>query len=370
MKLFEIMDFRHIKEDVGLEIECEGELPLIDGHKVWKVVHDGSLRNGAEFVFRKPAPVEDVRSHIETLNEIFIAKKAKPSFSFRTSVHVHVNCLGLEYQHILNYIYIYLLLESLLVEYCGEGRKCNRFCLRLEDADGAIYHISNLFARKNGNRAVLYRLGREDKLRYASINVQSLSKFGSLEFRAMRGTINPDILVPWVETLVHIREYAQNFESPRDVFNHLEDVGPREFFKEALGEYYGLFDNGKVEQTIARSQSLSIEIPFIEQREGIVLTKENKDRKYNYGGGVYTLQFLFDHFGGDFPIEVEESILRQDKLREGIQDEALKEIPALHGYNGAIVRAGLFDPHAELEEFDPEDDEDFEEEDEGEQDDW
>lgn len=303
MNIAQIMGFEPLEGDVGLEIEVEGALPEIRGDKYWKTVPDGSLRNGLEYIYRRPLPVSKVEDSILSLNKSLKEVRAKVEFSFRTSVHVHVNCLEMEYQHVLNYIYIYLLLESLLVEYCGEGRKCNRFCLRLEDADGSIELLTPLF-RSTGTKTAL-RSVANDQLRYASINVQALSKFGSLEFRAMRGTLDAKVLVPWVETLVHLRQYATSFKDTKEIFNHIEAIGFREFFVQAIGKHYKLFDKKDAEYIIARGQSLSIEIPFIPKNIQIKLTDKNKEDLYQYQGEVYTLGYLHGFFGGgEFPPEV------------------------------------------------------------------
>lgn len=323
MKIYEIIGFDPIEGDVGIEIEAEGALPEIRGDKYWKTVPDGSLRNGLEYVHRKPIPISKVNDSLNILNKRLEDAGAEVNFSFRTSVHVHVNCLRMEYKHVLNYIYIYLMLESLLVEYCGEGRKCNRFCLRLEDADGSIDLLSALF-RSNGNKRVIQDIAN-DQLRYASINVQALNKYGSLEFRAMRGTVDPKIIVPWAETLVHMRDYSAQFDSPKDVFDRIEDIGFKPFFDEALGEHKDLFDKGDVEYIIAKAQSLAIEIPFIEPYVRIELTDENRNDKYEYQGGIYSLEFLHAHFGGELP---EDIVKVEDKkidpfyiIRDEIEDE-------------------------------------------------
>jgi hypothetical protein len=323
MKIYEIMGFDPIEGDVGIEIEAEGYLPVIKGNKYWKVVPDGSLRDGLEYVHRNPIPISKVKDSLDNLNKNLEEREARPSFSFRTSVHVHVNCLDMEYKHVLNYIYIYLMLESLLVEYCGEGRKCNRFCLRLEDADGSIDLLSALF-KSSGNRKVIRDIAN-DQLRYASINVQALNKFGSLEFRAMRGTVDPKIIVPWVETLVHMRNYSTQFDSPKDVFDRIEDIGFKPFFDEALGEHKDLFDRGDVEYIIARAQSLAIEIPFIEPNISIELTDENRNDKYEYLDGIYTLEFLHAHFGGEIPGDIVKLVDKKRDPFDIILDEMAAE---------------------------------------------
>lgn len=93
---------------LGVEVEVEtlkGELPRIhDDLAAWNVTHDGSLRGeSAEYVFKEP-------------------------LGPRASVHVHVNVLEMTKQQLDNFLYSYLLLEDVLMSFCGEGREGNRFC--------------------------------------------------------------------------------------------------------------------------------------------------------------------------------------------------------------------------------------------------
>src|SRR5690606_26774391 len=114
----------------------------------------------------------------------------------------------------------------------------------------------------------------------------------------------------WMETLLNIREISKQFESPRDVFNHIEVIGFREFFEKAIGPHHILFDNGNVEETIARSQSLTIEIPFIRPKKSFVMTEENKNRTYTYAGMEVPLYQIMEVYNGELPEKLEEEFLR------------------------------------------------------------
>src|SRR3990167_10246395 len=74
----------------GLEVEVEG--PRL-GQKVpgWKVVADGSLEAGSEFIFNGPCDKEETFARIAALNEAYKEEGIAPTFSIRTSVHVHLN---------------------------------------------------------------------------------------------------------------------------------------------------------------------------------------------------------------------------------------------------------------------------------------
>lgn len=351
MKIHEIVNLPSQEGvDVGIEIEVEGEQLPTEVSKYWSVIPDGSLRGGLEYVYKQPKNVGMVEETLIELQNTFIKNKSKPKFSFRTSVHVHVNCLPLTYQQVLNYIYTYYLLEDILVDFCGESRKGNRFCLRLQDADGSLEYIEKLFSSTGGQR-VFRRIPR-DMIRYAALNIEALPKFGTLEFRSMRGTLDGNVIIPWVETLVNIREYAKGFENSRAIFDRLEEIGERQFFQEAIGKHYPLLDNGKVERSINLGRSLSVNLPFIDPEERL-LDGKHPEKMYRINGHLVSVRRLEEYFGDLLPPDIERQI------RE--QDEAPPQPEAVH------FRARRAEPfpyeeiYGELEE---------EEEDEEEDDEW
>lgn len=281
MKLSEIIGIKDPNADVGIEIEVEGRGLIPYTSKVWDSKHDGSLRDGIEYVYKKPLEIKYVEASLDELTEAL--SEAELSFSFRTSVHVHVNCLGMEYNQILNFIYLSTLLDSMLVNYCGDQRKTNRFCLRLSDAEGLIDGISPLFRYRERPSERINEMLQRNYVRYAAVNVESLAKFGTIEFRSMRGTLNKKILLPWVNTLISIREYSKGFSDPQEVYYHLNEAGIETVVKNILGEYYDLFDYPQLLSDISLNQSLSIELPFI---PSVVGKEEEEGKRYKVGGFI------------------------------------------------------------------------------------
>jgi len=51
----------------------------------------------------------------------------------------------------------------------------------------------------------------DNAAKYAAINMSCLGRFGSIEFRSMRGTVDDAVLLPWFEVLVNLREYARKY---------------------------------------------------------------------------------------------------------------------------------------------------------------
>lgn len=266
--------------DVGIEIECEGRnLVVIDeeNSKYWKTVPDGSLRGvfpeqSAEWVMRSPVKQKDVKAALTEL--VAVQKNATFAFSYRTSVHVHINVQDLTELQLLNMVYLYLLLEEPLMNYCGKERKGNRFCLRLADAEAMLESITKWVANSFESIRTL-----PEGQRYSAINLASLRKYGSVEFRGMRGTLDQGVIQNWVNILVSIREFAKTAKSPQEIYEAFCNMGAKEFAKTLFGDLYPIFEYPRMEQEMCRSFSLSIDIPALFNRVGAHFTEEEPERK-------------------------------------------------------------------------------------------
>lgn len=248
--------------DFGIEIECEGANMRAVKGAIWKSEPDGSLRgeypeSACEYVLTKPVTFAEVEPALDAL--IKLNKAAEFKFSFRTSVHVHVNAQLLTVDQLLNLIYTYLLLEQPLVNYCGDSRKANRFCLRLRDAEGLLDGVNHLFTMGYDGFAHL----RNDRNRYASINLEAFNKYGSIEFRAMRGTMDKAIILPWVSMLNNIKSFAMEMENPKAIHDLFRSVGANDFMQTVLGEENTkILTHDSCERDINESYSLTIDLPY------------------------------------------------------------------------------------------------------------
>jgi len=145
-----------------------------------------------------------------------------------------------------------------MLNYCGESRKGNRFCLRLEDAEGLMNGLSRLF---EGNERSLRNIPF-DEYRYASINIEALKKYGSLEFRALSGTVDVARITTWCTALYNIRKFAMEQENPSRIHNLYIQQEAEGFMKNVLGEVSPSFEYPEMIKGIQRSFSLSIDLPF------------------------------------------------------------------------------------------------------------
>lgn len=262
-KVAEIFGLPKAEGNLGVEVEVEGEnlkalIPTLNCP--WKTENDGSLRGmfptqAAEFVLYKPLVLEKAVDAVKYLSGV--QKDATLKFSFRTSVHVHVNTTDMTGAQALSFIYVSLLLEELLMKFCGEERIGNRFCLRIQDAEGMIDTLSKVFEQG------VEQLGGipAELIRYSAINIASLPKYGSVEFRGMRGTLDIKVLTTWLTALDNIRKYSHTKSSPLDVYEEYAVTPYNEFVKNVLGDVYQEFLYPGFEGDIARSFSLTLDLP-------------------------------------------------------------------------------------------------------------
>lgn len=216
--------------EVGIEIEVEGDR-LPPAPKGWLSVNDGSLRGpSCEYVLSNPVTREDVPTLLARLSTAYKENNVNVHMSNRAGVHVHINMLDSSVIELFNTITLYLIMEDLLVNYCGEDRVGNLFCLRGKDAE----YIYDIIAKALRTKSL--RSFNTDNIRYSSINLKALPVHGSLEFRAMRGVADPLQILDWVNMLLKVKDAACSFENPRQIVESLS-ASEEHFVDEVFGEY-------------------------------------------------------------------------------------------------------------------------------------
>lgn len=216
--------------EVGLEIECEGTFLFDSPIQYWEATSDGSLRvckghPPIEYRLRKPLLRSEVPKALGYLSNQLRRAGSSVEESTRTSVHVHVNCQGMTVKATFTYICLYLFFESLLVDFSGPTRVGNLFCLRAKDAQYWVWCICQMFLN-NGDTSIVCN----ENFRYTSCNTDSLRKFGSLEFRSMRGTVNPALIQVWVDLLLHLKDASEEYEDPSKLYEDYVSLGSTRFF--------------------------------------------------------------------------------------------------------------------------------------------
>lgn len=217
------------KGDIGLEIEAEGKSLFNSPISFWNCHIDQSLRHvdqhpPIEYVLKQPLSRKGVSDALTYLLKKLKAAGSEIRMSYRCSVHVHVNCQRLTMKQIYQYILLYMIFEDMLVNFSGKDRVGNFFCLRAKDAE---YWVKVL---QDSIKTMQFTELFNDNWRYTSCNTASLGKFGSLEFRSMRGTIDQKLIETWIDLLCHIRDVAIDFDSPKAIAEFFVTAGPTKFF--------------------------------------------------------------------------------------------------------------------------------------------
>lgn len=242
-EVFEIPPNRLTDGELGVEIEVEGE-HLPTKLKYWVCTRDGSLNDsGMEYVFVKPLSVATSFMALEELKARYKANESTIHDSVRAGIHVHMNMQKYSIVQLHNIITTYLLFEGLLVNFCGEEREGNLFCLRASDAKSIIHLI------RNACKQASFRSYGDENFRYASMNLCSLWKFGSLEFRSMRSTPDFESVKNWINLLISVRDFALSFESPDKIIHSLSEGGFHKFAEDCFRGNLHLFNKSEDEIT-------------------------------------------------------------------------------------------------------------------------
>lgn len=218
--------------EVGIEIEMEGK-GLVRGPAGWETTSDGSLRGeSCEWVLTRPVTEADSYVLLDRLQKHLVDHGTKLSPSDRCGVHIHINVQEMDVDDVFKFCILYLVLENLLVEWCGEDREGNLFCLRAEDAEYLIQCL--LRAKQKGT----FKQAVHEDIRYASMNITSLIKYGSLEFRALRTPADFNRIKTWIKMLLAIKRASYNYKSTEEIIEFISMKGGRTFLRTIFGELY------------------------------------------------------------------------------------------------------------------------------------
>ena len=232
-KLFQsIVDIKPPKSgDIGIEIEMEGDCGFPhDPGGIWYDTEDHSLRGYCrEYVTNGPLEYEDVDSAIQHLKNILYVHGVNMKQSFRAGVHVHINCLNLTLEQILTFAATYYCMETALLRYCGPNRVHNLFCLRLRDAEWPLILLKKVVEGKPPS------ILDTDDIRYGALNLRSLFRHGTLEFRALETTPNFGKIADWAKMLYRLRETSLHIVDRKDIAYDMSYFGPRDWVEKMVG---------------------------------------------------------------------------------------------------------------------------------------
>lgn len=221
----------------GVEIEIEShthsfsDYPLLNG---WSVTEDGSLRvNGIEYVMSSPKDLGDTLVLITNLYSTLQKSRVDFAVTGNAGIHVHINMGGKTVDEVLKFIYLLMLLEDILVHWCGPSREGNLFCLRGKDS---YMQYTNIVETLRSGRFT----SDVRNMRYSAINLASLFSHGSIELRCMPFSSDPERVIKWVYILDRIKDVAETFEDLWAIYSHVNQGGTAELLSLCeLGEEFG-----------------------------------------------------------------------------------------------------------------------------------
>lgn len=218
--------------DVGIEVEVEfqsGHPKLEESVSCWRPIEDGSLKYGMEYVTRNPIKVgPDKHGKIKDLTDALA--KFKTNITNRCSVHVHRNVGALTPVEVWTIILAYWLLEAPLLAFCGDSRKANLFCLGVREAGGILERCYRDLENNNP-----FKTFQDESLcKYGGQNLSAIPRLGSLEYRGMRGTLDPDLIDLWSTTVFEIGERARKFKDPAELMDFYLDSEKDQFLQRLL----------------------------------------------------------------------------------------------------------------------------------------
>lgn len=238
LKIIDVIPCKAQAGAIGVEIEVEADnMPSADSVRAyWRLERDASLRGeSGEFVLRQPISLENLDDAFDEITKAMKTHNTKVRPTYRAGVHVHVNVQDLTPKQLVTFISLYFIFEEVFLSYCDKSRAGNHFCLRMSDASYSLDMITDAIISAN-----LALLNTED-LRYASLNVTSLFKYGSIEFRALESTTDFNKIKEWAAGLNQLKEWAKTVSDPSKILGEASVMGFEEFAKEVLGDSYKTF---------------------------------------------------------------------------------------------------------------------------------
>lgn len=237
-KIKDLLRKRVLKGTYACELEIEFDTDynpdeyviIADG---WARHRDGSLRNGIELVMNGPAPYKDLPAILKRPREALGQENLYDhiKWSARCSTHVHMNVQDFTPTQLLRFVTLWYIFEPSIVEHFTPERAGNLFCLRAIDAPIFVEHVYENFTPQR-----LAKLGDGGNRRYMGLNWNSLPKFGSLEFRYLRGSVDPEYIMSFIHLVERVRKWAlETVDDPRDVLANMSLRGLDNMQADVLG---------------------------------------------------------------------------------------------------------------------------------------
>lgn len=209
----------------GIEWEIERGFSLRDSplQAFVQMKTDDSLRNnGIEYtVCTKGRSLEWVIQKMDDMQKAYGG-----TFGERTSTHVHVNAHNMTPFDVYNFVLLAVVLEDFLYTFTNASRKEDVYCVPLKysifpQSLGLVRDFIMTAWKKYKVRTtptpgdvevrnLVHAMTQLTDMwsKYTGVNFQALSHFGTVEFRHLHGTTDPEVIIPWLNVIGKMKLYA------------------------------------------------------------------------------------------------------------------------------------------------------------------
>lgn len=172
-------------------LECERQGYNHRTMKIWKIVPDATVRNGAELV-SPPLRGEEGRRQVELASEALIAAGCK--VDKRCGLHVHHEVTRLKVEDLRRFVTGWFNSRDAIDKLVAPSRRAgqNHYCRELSSYD------VEFATRLSSMRRPDARISLRHFDRYRSLNLASYPKYGTVEVRQHQGTIEAKKILAWV----------------------------------------------------------------------------------------------------------------------------------------------------------------------------
>jgi hypothetical protein len=188
-----------VLQAAGINVVFEGYTHAATSH--WKVVTDGSVLGGAEVVspiLRGEAGIAEARRVCEALTAASI------KVDRRCGYHVHVGADDLTADAIRNLVKRYAAYEASIDAWMPASRRNNPYCKSVANHAAVVDSIAGDAPRE---------IARRLRDRYMKLNLQSLWRQGTVEFRQHSGTVDADKVENWLRFCIAFVEASASTAS-------------------------------------------------------------------------------------------------------------------------------------------------------------
>lgn len=195
---------------LGLEIEIENITQSLHNYLddyYWEETEDHSLRNFGREYKSIPLRAYQIPYAIEYLQSILDHTNPEYTFSNRCSVHVHLNVRDFTMEQLACFLILYCVFEKHFFHIAGTKRENNIFCVPLWNTE--------CIPRNDKLLQIETYMGWH---KYLALNCGCIfgsdnnKAFGTVEFRHLYGTLDTNILYPWINSIIALREASNKYK--------------------------------------------------------------------------------------------------------------------------------------------------------------